>query len=284
MRIKHLIITRFNIQISRTREASPSEEWMHERLRLFATYCLPSVVAQTKRDFTWLLLLDEQTAEPLMQELQEMIAEHPFIRIRKTAATNDLTALYKQIAAEEKGNAGWLLTTRLDNDDCISFDFVECLRAGAEKAIENLKEEASEKTAERKCVFSYPTGCQLFEKTEVMLQLLQPNNHFISLLEPADGDTRTVLDFDHREVEKMPTTLLRQEDIMWGEVVHGGNVLNGFTPHTPTKVVHVEKLPFPVDFNNYNNYRRNRRARVTMYLAYRWRSVKNLAKRLFGRK
>lgn len=270
MRYKHIVITRFNIQISRTPEARPTAEWMTERLRLFGTYCLPCMAAQSERSFTWLLLVDQHTEEAHLSALREMCAPYPFIRIRQTAETNNLTALYKQIAEEEKGDCDYLVSTRLDNDDCVSSEFVSEIQ----KAL---------KPTDEPYVISFPTGCQLFEKQHVMFELYYPNNHFVTLVEGCGREVRTVLDVDHRELTQLPTAYVREGEIMWGELVHGGNVLNGFTPHTKTTVTDVQELPFAVDFGSYLDYGRNKRAKAEMYVRYRLRSVGNLLRRLAGR-
>lgn len=267
MRIRHLVITRFNIRISRTPEPLPTREWMQERLRLFAAYCLPCMIAQTEQDFTWLLLLDEQTDSSQLEALRRLCAPYSFIRIRLTAPTCDLTALYEQIAQEEKGDAEWLVTTRLDNDDCVAPDFIEAIRKSLHYA-------------DSPYVISMPTGCQLFEKQEVMLELYYPNNHFVTLAEPCSAPLRTVLDVDHRELTALPTSYICGERMMWGEMVHGGNVLNGYTPHTRTRAVRADSLPFAPDFSAYLNYRKNRVARIRMHICYRVHSVRNLIRRL----
>lgn len=270
MRYKHLVITRFNIQISRSHEARPTKEWMQERLRLFETYCLPCMVQQTAGDFTWLLLLDEHTDEEHMTKLRRMCGNYPFIRIRPTAETNDLTALYRQIAEEERGEADWLVTTRLDNDDCVASDFVVQIQSAVREA-------------DMPYAISMPTGCQLFEKQHVMFELYCPNNHFVTLVERCNAEEpqpRTVLDVDHRELTQLPTDYICKEQMMWGEVVHGGNVLNDYTPHTRTKVVRAAHLPFAPDFSDYLHYGKNYLAKIRMHIAYRKRSVSNLISRL----
>ena len=40
-----------------------TERWLEHRFEIFERYCLPSVAAQTSRNFTWLCLFDAATPE-----------------------------------------------------------------------------------------------------------------------------------------------------------------------------------------------------------------------------
>lgn len=60
----HFIITRFNLNLyAHDKHARPTrtDRWLEHRFAVFERYCLPSVAAQTSRNFTWLCLFDAAT-------------------------------------------------------------------------------------------------------------------------------------------------------------------------------------------------------------------------------
>lgn len=62
----HFIITRFNLNLyAQDKHDLPTrtERWLEHRFEVFERYCLPSVAAQTSKNFTWLCLFDAATPE-----------------------------------------------------------------------------------------------------------------------------------------------------------------------------------------------------------------------------
>ena len=69
----HYILTRFNIRLFRYDKHGHSidqESWIEERLKLFETYALPSVMGQTRQDFTWILLVDSKTPDSYRERMK----------------------------------------------------------------------------------------------------------------------------------------------------------------------------------------------------------------------
>ena len=63
MIIKHYILTRFNLcgrNRDKSKQSTLTKEWLHHRIKLFETYCLPSIKQQTNQNFKWLILFDYQ--------------------------------------------------------------------------------------------------------------------------------------------------------------------------------------------------------------------------------
>lgn len=55
----HYLLTRFNLSLwqeDKNGLTIDREEWIRKRLKLFETYCLPSVVGQTCQEFRWIYL------------------------------------------------------------------------------------------------------------------------------------------------------------------------------------------------------------------------------------
>ena len=78
----HVIQTRFNL-------ATPGRElairtqpgWLLERFQLFELWCLPSVAAQTSRNFTWLIYFDEGTPEVFRKRIANLQRVFPFVPV-----------------------------------------------------------------------------------------------------------------------------------------------------------------------------------------------------------
>ena len=76
----HAIMTRFNV--ARPKRSDPirlDPEWLAGRFDLFEKYCLPSVAAQTARDFHWLVYFDAATPEPLRARIEACRRIFPFV-------------------------------------------------------------------------------------------------------------------------------------------------------------------------------------------------------------
>ena len=61
--LHHFILTRFNIRLFRHDKHGHSIEpksWFEERLNLFETYTLPSIMGQTCQEFTWICGLQRE--------------------------------------------------------------------------------------------------------------------------------------------------------------------------------------------------------------------------------
>ena len=95
MKLKHVILTRFNLGLY---DRPDADEWMRHRMKLFEN-TRESVLSQ-EEDFEWILSMDERTPNRYIQEIvcdsrMAIIHEHP--------------NTYKP--------DGFTITTRFDNDD-----------------------------------------------------------------------------------------------------------------------------------------------------------------------
>ncbi|SHJ85780.1 Glycosyltransferase, GT2 family [Tessaracoccus bendigoensis DSM 12906] len=128
--IDHLLVTRFNLP-SRGPESliRAKEGWLQSRVGLFERYTLPSVQSQTNRNFSWLIYLDPQSPEWLLDRLASSMDAGVFqVLFREEVTWEDLAA----DAEEATGaNGGLLITTNLDNDDALSSDFVDRVQRAA---------------------------------------------------------------------------------------------------------------------------------------------------------
>jgi hypothetical protein len=122
---KHFLFTRWNLLDSQTTiynnpKVKDPGEWMEHRMKLFDEYTLPSVMAQTERNFTWLLSFDKKTPEWILSKY----ASFPGVEVIYQYPADYLRGI---INMDHKGN--WIITSRLDNDDIILPEYIETVQS-----------------------------------------------------------------------------------------------------------------------------------------------------------
>jgi len=208
----HAIMTRFNV--ARPKRSDPvrlDPEWLAGRFDLFEKYCLPSVAAQTARDFHWLVYFDAATPEPLRARIEACRRIFPFV----PCFASEVTAAFWPRSLREAlpGRTPWILTTRFDNDDALSADHVARLQA----AVAGLE-------APRRGSLNFPRGFVL--EGSRLYALTHLANPFASWLEPWDAKTRTAISINHLKMTRVGPVTQLEGPAAWLQVVHGGNVSN----------------------------------------------------------
>jgi len=131
--IQHLLITRFNLRISqwcsdKRGEKVLDDAWVRERLLLFEHFCLASVRGQSRQDFRWLVLLDEDSTDFVRDSFARLCREYPRIEPVFLPPIESDRQISAAIGARVSPRTEVLATTRLDNDDALRRDFFETLR------------------------------------------------------------------------------------------------------------------------------------------------------------
>ncbi|GAA3884260.1 hypothetical protein GCM10022243_56290 [Saccharothrix violaceirubra] len=202
----HVILTRFNLpSVGAESIVRAREGWLTERVGLFERYCLPSVAAQTSRDFRWIIYFDPESP----QWLKHRIAAHgdaytPIFRTQVSRAdlVADISALF-----EVKGDE--LITTNLDNDDGLAADFVERLQAQPRRIGR----------------VAYYLGNGLVKSPEGLFAHVDKDNAFASLREGWADPITCWADW-HNRLHRHAKVLSLGGEPGWLQVVHGGNVSN----------------------------------------------------------
>lgn len=107
----------------------------------------------------------------------------------------------------------YVITTRIDNDDCFECDMVEAV-----------KKYATIDTVDH--ILSFDMGIQYFNNTCIAQRFYYPNNHFTSMLEKLDKPLRTVFYWDHFFVEEFMPVIHISEKPLWLEILHNSNAIN----------------------------------------------------------
>ena len=208
----HVILTRFNLATPGRESAIRNQPgWLAGRFELFERYCLPTLAAQTVRDFRWIVYFDEETPEPFRARIEacRRVADfHPYFT---PMFPGEHWPVSVNAVLGQGRRPPWLLSTRLDNDDGLAVDFVARLQAAVSSA------------PPRQGSFNVTNG-YVFDGRRTYA-LAHPSNAFASLVEPRDA-ARTVSDVQHMHLaEAGPITQIGGPG-GWLQVVHGGNVSN----------------------------------------------------------
>ncbi len=161
--------------------------WLTARVRLFERFCLPSVAAQSKRDFTWLVYFDEGTPTEIRDRIEGWRQRCPQLLPVYTGSFGVKEAAWPVL---QKGREEWIITTRLDSDDAIHRDFLKVVAGHARPVREAL---------------NVTHGYHWFERA--VFPYSSPSNMFVSLVERRDS-ALSVLAYRHTMISK--TASLRQ--------------------------------------------------------------------------
>jgi hypothetical protein len=124
----HYLVSRFNLRrkgwnTTRKGETLLSEKWLCNRFRLFENFCLPSVQHQTNQNFTWLIFFDINTPQLYKNRAIEYGTRFPNL---KPFFVEGMEQFLPEIQNEiQKSTLPYIITTRLDTDDCLRKDFTD---------------------------------------------------------------------------------------------------------------------------------------------------------------
>lgn len=226
---RHVIQTRFNLAtVGRESAIRTRPGWLEERFALFERHCLPAVAAQSIRDFTWIIYFDIETPAAFRERIERCRTVFPFIPY--------FTPLFyeegwpRSIRETLEAPAPWLLTTRLDNDDAISIDFVARLHATL-----------AAMPSPRRCSINFPEGYLLQAGRAYAHRHLC--NPFASWLEPWDDKMRTAYSIYHMRMAEVGEVVQVEGPGTWLQVIHGGNVSNKVRGRQIVPTVLRERFP-----------------------------------------
>lgn len=284
----HYLLTRFNLalwQEDKNGQTIDRGEWLRKRLKLFETYCLPSVAGQTCQEFRWILLVDADTPADLRERIKayrNVCTQMKFVAVRAEYACR-FADIFRQVVAADVKQKGWnegdlCLTTYLDNDDCIARTFVEqvqkeCVGFGLSRDLKRF--------------LSFDYGLQTFTQLRhFSTRIHYPNNHFLTLAEclsAAESSLsaiRTCYGFgSHFLLERRGLARVahinNRELPMWIEIIHEENVDNDVKMTFDTHVVKDKDL-LKRDFSlNVDIDTNHRLAFCFRALKQVWRRTKN---------
>ncbi len=224
---KHFLITQFNLR-SFPKGVKGNENWIKwtkKRIDIFKTYCLPSILNQSNKDFSWLIYFDKDTPIEFSYIISEL-KRYSFIYPCFTSGFEGFNLQYindikKIIAADTK----WMITTRMDNDDCFEKDAINTIQKHFRKSDEFL--------------ISLSSGYTLNLQDNFLSHYYYPMSPFISLIELTEKPVIKGIFFNlHTEWDGLRLVIFKEilkrnnksifilDKPYWIQLVHGENVSN----------------------------------------------------------
>ncbi len=103
------------------------------RFHLFEQLMLPSLAAQTDRDFTLLVTVSEDMPEVYQTRLDAAVAGHSFVRMNRTLSRDYARLIVPFMQETTEGGTVRSAHFRLDDDDALPATYIERLRRDAER-------------------------------------------------------------------------------------------------------------------------------------------------------
>lgn len=208
---QHLLLTRFNLRIFGCRGSDP--DWLAHRFRFFERICAPSVMAQTTRDFQWLLYCDAASPAWALERLRAVVGDDDRVILAFIDGPDTPERRRAAVEAVLRPGITHLVTSRLDNDDGLARPFMETVQrqfAGQDFEFVN-----------------FPDGHTCFRGRAYAWRHL--SSPFLSLVERITGPghvIRTVMDEPHQLVAARYPVRQVECGPAWLQVIHGRKVCN----------------------------------------------------------
>jgi Putative rhamnosyl transferase len=206
---EHILLTRFNVYYED--RGLPSDSWFQDRLQLFRRYTVASIRSQTVQPDKWLIFSHVLSPPWFKQQLVNLLATVRISDVIWMTETWEAALVSRLVGERLTPGTTRLLTTNIDNDDAVSRDFIEVIRAHChDQAWEFLNLTRGAQCGNGKVYFRS-----------------DPANPFISLVENlSDAPPRTVfLDWHNRLPKYGPVRQIYTHPT-WVQIVHGTNMQN----------------------------------------------------------
>lgn len=219
VKVTHVVLTRFSLRsntVGFRGEWPPG--WLERRLELFERYCLPSVLAQTTQDFTWIVFCDPLTPEGVVERLRGFsdritVAECRPMSSQRGNHPDDLRDLDRYVDPASEV----VISTRLDSDDALNREAIAQIQSHARTFLES---------SDDLLLHTFPLGCKLDVVNRLVYRSRYQQNAFLSLFERPGNDIQGVMRMSHTKLEQF-CPLERDFGLLgWLQVLHTGNVSN----------------------------------------------------------
>jgi hypothetical protein len=211
---RQLVLTVFNVRLHFGSNQAPSEEWLRHRFQLFEQLCYPAMRAQSNQNFRWVALLDEGTPAEFRARIDRCREWENFIPhyTDQVMSVESFAAMRKALISRYVGPSEYLITTTLDNDDCLHRDYVA-----------TIQEQFSKQQYE---FVNFADGFALDYQRERLYLKHDLTGPFVSLIEKSGDAATTVWLASHRELHRYGAVRQIAGRPMWIQVIHGRNAVN----------------------------------------------------------
>ncbi len=223
----HFLITRFNLRkddwkFSKKKEALLTNEWHKNRFKLFNDFCFSSVSSQTNKNFKWLVFFDITTPNEFRKVISEMKSKMDnFIPL----FINGMDDFYPSIKSYVSNyNKSYIITSRIDNDDCISKFYIEEIQKRFNK--------------QDFMVLDFVDGYTIQTQPTIKIgKRLDQFNPFISLIEKGNN-VKTVWHTRHSHWKREKNILQIRDVRIWASIIHHENKVNKFFGYSRVNLNH----------------------------------------------
>ena len=215
---KHFLITRFNLRnpkwiSDKKNVAVLTDEWHENRFKLFDEFCFKSVSAQTNTNFEWLVFFDKTTPQKFIDHVEELKSKMTnFIPLYVDGMDKFLPSILDYVSQCEED---YIITSRLDNDDAISKDYIKEVQKRFDK--QDFR------------ALDFIDGYSLQIKPEVRIgKRIDQYNPFISLIEKNDNPKTVWSVRKHSHWKRIENVTSIRNVKVWTAIAHMENKVNGF--------------------------------------------------------
>ncbi len=216
---KHYVITRFNLKnkgwhYDKNNQSILDDAWLRNRIMLFETFCLPSIVAQSNKDFEWLVYFDKSSPDFLLEKITDWCNRCANLSPQYSIdyETFQSIDLPKYIVQHTIDEYEFVITTRLDNDD----------------ALRNTTIEKIQKTfiPKSNVIIDCINGYCYDRESCIYTKHTMVSNPFISYIESTHTTIYSVYKEEHPNWIGKATFITIKRSRMWFQVIHGKNLIN----------------------------------------------------------
>jgi len=247
---EHFVITRFNIRQFSNVINSDNESWVlwtRKRFAIFQEYCLPSILNQSTKNFKWLIYFDVDTPVEFEEQILKL-QQYDFIEVCYANKYENFQLNYmKDIRLKTSHDTLWVITSRLDNDDCLHH-----------RAIERIQKEFITKD---QFMISLSSGYVYDKKSRKLSKYYFPRSPFISLIEKNTDSANGIYYRKHPAWKQLKTSVFKElykkyfiekekwnvcfvfDEVLWMQLYHAENLANSFYNGFPVLQ--------PKDLNNF---------------------------------
>ena len=216
---QHFLITRFNLRnpkwdVTKNNESLLNDDWMSNRMWLFENFCLPSVINQTNKNFTWLLYFDTTTSDHFKKLITEITQNYTNIKVFYIDGMPNFKNEIQEYISDNTRDASFVITSRIDNDDCIHKNFIDEIQ----KKFSNQDYQAID------IIQGYSLQV---EPNYILGKKEHIFNPFISLIEKNENP-KTVWENDHNMWKKETRITQITDKRLWMSIIHQKNKVNEF--------------------------------------------------------
>ncbi len=209
MKLQHLVVTRLTVK---GLYDDFSRDWLEERLRLFRTYCVPGMAAQTIDDYQWLILCEEDTDPDFVEQVEESRSLLPQLDVGSTSAEKGVN-IPRAVESFIKADTELLITTRLDGDDSLHTRTIESVQSYVD---------AFAASGNRSWLLDFPHGYRYDEPSGRLYESFRMYFGFSSLFEKLRSGKRPKSVYrNHRRLHLYSPAHFDLSIPAWMQVIHG---------------------------------------------------------------